>query len=106
MDEPQAHIDPAASRLLSRLSRDVAMVLWPSFLASSIACLFFFAIFDPTEIGQGTQLADVFSEAHAGYALGFFSFWVFTTLSSALTLYLARTENQQNSATLTDDHHE
>ena len=79
-------------RLLSRFSRDVAMVLWPSFLAACVACLFFYAIFDPTRIGQDTELAEWFTNAHAGYALGFFSFWAFTTLSSALTLYLARTE--------------
>jgi len=79
-------------RLLSRFSRDIAMVLWPSFIAASIACLFFYAIFDPTQIGQDTVLADWFTDTHAGYALGFFSFWGFTTLSSALTLYLVRTE--------------
>jgi len=97
--------DPHATppRLWSRLGRDVAMVLWPSFLAASVACLFFYAIFDPTQIGQDTVMAEWFTDAHAGYALGFFSFWGFTTLSSALTLYLARTEAEQH-AQVTRDH--
>jgi len=109
-DPPQPRHD-SSLLLWSRLSRDVAMVLWPSFLASCVASVFFFAIFDPVEITQGTPLADWFSVAHAGYAIGFFSFWAFTTLSSALTLYLARTERDITALAPTDSrpnepHHE
>jgi hypothetical protein len=76
----------------SRARKDVAIVLWPSFLAAAVMTMFFFAVFDPVDIGEGTALAEVIANHNAGYALGFFFFWAFTTLSSALTLYLARTE--------------
>ena len=83
---------PPAVRVWSRLGRDVAIVLWPSFIAAAFATMFFFAVFDPVELGEGTALAALVANHNAGYALGFFFFWAFTTLSSALTLYLARTE--------------
>jgi hypothetical protein len=76
----------------SRITRDVAMVLWPSFLAAAVETMFFFAIFDPADLGEGTSLADLVANHNAGYAIGFFFFWAFTTLSAALSLYLARTE--------------
>jgi len=69
-------------------------VLWPSFLAAAVMTMFFFAVFDPVDIGEGTALAEVVTSHNAGYALGFFFFWAFTTLSSALSLYLARTESE------------
>ena len=79
-------------RSLGRVGRDIAMVLWPSFLAAAVQTMVFFAIFDPVYLGEGTALAELISNHNAGYALGFFFFWAFSTLSSALTLYLARTE--------------
>jgi hypothetical protein len=78
----------------SRARRDVAIVLWPSFLAAAVMTMFFFAVFDPVDIGEGTALAELVANHNAGYALGFFFFWAFTTLSSALSLYLVRTESQ------------
>jgi hypothetical protein len=77
---------------LTRVWRDVAIVLWPSFLAAAAETMFFFAVFDPVDLGEGTALADLVANHNAGYALGFFFFWAFTTLSGALALYLARTE--------------
>jgi hypothetical protein len=68
------------------------MVMWPSFLAAAVETMFFFAIFDPGDLGEGTALADLVANHNAGYAIGFFFFWAFTTLSAALSLYLARTE--------------
>ncbi|MBS0394876.1 MAG: hypothetical protein JSR54_09635 [Proteobacteria bacterium] len=76
----------------SRTRRDVAIVLWPSFLAAAVETMFFFAVFDPVDIGEGTALAEVVANHNAGYALGFFFFWAFTTLAGALSLYLIRTE--------------
>ncbi len=96
MTEPPFHRDEPARRSLSRIGRDVAMVLWPSFLAASFESMIFFAIFDPVYLGEGTALAELISNRNAGYALGFFFFWGFTTLSSALTVYLARTEDSRS----------
>jgi hypothetical protein len=87
-DGPEAL--PAAA--WSRARKDVAIVLWPSFLAAAVMTMFFFAVFDPVDIGEGTALAELVANHNAGYALGFFFFWAFTTLSSALSLYLVRTE--------------
>ncbi len=94
-DAPRMNVRAASSAGPSRWTRvwrDVAIVLWPSFLAAAAETMFFFAVFDPVDRGEGTALADLVANHNAGYALGFFFFWAFTTLSGALALYLARTE--------------
>ncbi len=79
----------------SRFAQDTAVTLWPSFLAASVATLFFFAFFDPAVFGQGAAPPDWLAEHRmAGYAVGFFFFWTVCTLSSALTLYLVRTSRE------------
>ena len=87
-------VEPPAATTWSRTRKDVAIVLWPSFLAAAVMTMFFFAVFDPVDIGEGTALAQIVANHNAGYALGFFFFWAFTTLSSALSLYLVRTETE------------
>ena len=89
---PPREASPAGPGRWTRVWRDVAIVAWPSFLAAAVETMFFFAVFDPVDIGEGTALADLVANHNAGYALGFFFFWAFTTLSGALALYLARTE--------------
>lgn len=76
----------------SRDRQHVAIVLWPGFLAAATATLLFFAVFDPTSIVENTALEAVIPNHEAGYAAGFFFFWALATGSSALTLYLARTQ--------------
>ena len=76
----------------SRARQDVAIVLWPAFLAAATATLLFFAVFDPTLIVDNTALDGLITNHEAGYAAGFFFFWALATGSSALTLYLARTQ--------------
>lgn len=78
----------------SQLAQDMAVTLWPSFLAASVATMFFFAFFDPTVFGEGAMPPRWLTHRMAGYALGFFFFWAICTLSSALTLYLVRTARQ------------
>jgi hypothetical protein len=76
----------------SQFAQDTAVTLWPSFLAASVATLFFFAFFDPALFGGGATPPDWLADhRRAGYAVGFFFFWAICTLSSALTLYLVRT---------------
>jgi hypothetical protein len=75
----------------SQLAQDMAVTLWPSFLAASVATMFFFAFFDPAMFGGGATPPSWLTHRMAGYALGFFFFWAICTLSSALTLYLVRT---------------
>lgn len=93
-DEPveAAETDaPSAPPAWSQLRQDVAVTLWPSFLAASVATMFFFAFFDPAVFGEGAEPPVWLQSRSAGYAVGFFFFWAMTTLSSALTLYLVRT---------------
>lgn len=64
-------------------------VLWPSFLVAGAATIVFFTAFDPIEmISTGGELA---VSRMGAYSLGFFVFWLFTALSSFLTLYFIRT---------------
>jgi hypothetical protein len=93
-DKAGGELDELPVSTWSRARRDVAIVLWPSFLAAAVMTMFFFAVFDPIDIGEGTALAELVANHNAGYALGFFFFWAVTTLSSALSLYLVRTESQ------------
>ena len=76
---------------LSRLAQDIAIVLWPSFLAASVATMVCFAFLDPQWLGDAASTPAWLQSRMAGYALGFFFFWVTGTVSSALTLYLVRT---------------
>lgn len=79
----------------SQLAQDMAVTLWPSFLAAAMATMFFFAFFDPAVFGEGAMPPRWLTHRMAGYAIGFFFFWAICTLSSALTLYLVRTGRQQ-----------
>ena len=76
---------PARRPLVQRLGT----VLWPGFLAATLATGVFFAFVDPL------QLRDITFPGHPlsrelGYTIGFFMFWTVTTLSSALTGFLLR----------------
>ncbi len=91
LPEPESGEDEPASVVWSQLAQDLAVTLWPSFLAASVATMFFFAFFDPTVFGEGAVPPRWLTNRMAGYAVGFFFFWAICTLSSALTLYLVRT---------------
>lgn len=94
-EEPQEY-DAAPVVAWSQFAQDTAITLWPSFLAASVATMFFFAFFDPSLFGDGATPPDWLADHRmAGYAVGFFFFWAICTLSSALTLYLVRTARPQ-----------
>ena len=69
------------------LQRIVAIV-WPSFLTASLATILFFSLFDPRQLSLLGGLPEV--TRLGGYTIGFFSFWLLTSLSSALTCYFRR----------------
>ena len=78
------------ARQWSRNRQAVATVVWISFLCAAIATMLFFAFFDPEE------LAAVIDEEleigrQAGYAIGFFFFWILSALCSSVTAWLVRT---------------
>jgi hypothetical protein len=70
---------------------DVALVLWPSFLAACAASLLFFAAVDPILLRDAGPRLFAGIEREAGYALGFLFFWGVGALASALSVYLIRT---------------
>jgi hypothetical protein len=71
--------------------RSIILVLWPSFLAAGVAAAVFFAIFDPVDLAILWQ--PLGPSRIAVYSEGFFLFWAFTATSSALTLFLERSED-------------
>ena len=78
------------ARQWSRNRQAIAIVVWVSFLVAAVATMLFFAIFDPEELALIFDVGlDVGREA--GYAAGFFFFWVLCALCSGVTAYLVRT---------------
>ena len=69
---------------------DVALVLWPSFLAACGASLLFFAAVDPALLRDAGPRLFAGLEREAGYALGFLFFWGVGAVASALSVYLIR----------------
>ena len=76
------------ARQWSRNRQAIAIVVWISFLAASVATMLFFALFDPVEL-FATVGIDIGSQS--GYALGFFFFWFISAGCSAVTAWLVRT---------------
>ncbi len=75
----------------SPVGRNLAMVLWPSFLAAGMATMFMFAWVDPLALEACALPGPLLGGRLAGYGLGFFFFWGITASASAITLYLACT---------------
>jgi hypothetical protein len=77
---------------------DVALVLWPSFLAACLASLLFFAAVDPQLLlAEGPRILSGL-EPEAGYALGFLFFWGVSATASTLSVYLIRTARARERA--------
>jgi len=73
--------------------RLASIILWPSFLVAIIAEGFFFSLFDPRELLYVVGRLEL--PPLAGYTIGFFFFWVFCSIASMLTYYLAHTPNDR-----------
>lgn len=73
---------------------DLALVLWPSFLAASAASLLFFAAVDPMLLREAGPRFLAGIDRESGYALGFLFFWGVGTLASTLSVYLIRTSRR------------
>jgi len=68
--------------------QQIASVLWPSFLTAGVATVLFFTAFDPRGLvlyNWGLEISRL-----GGYTIGFFLFWLLTSISSALTCYFRR----------------
>jgi len=69
-------------------------ILWPSFLTSGVATILFFTAFDPQHLLMQTDYAEM--SRLGAYTVGFFLFWLLTTLTSALTCYFQRPCEKSN----------
>ncbi len=76
-----------------RRQRDIANMLWISFLMAAIATMVFFAMIDP-ELLSGTTSPGWHISRETGYAIGFFGFWALTLATSFLSIFLVRTEHR------------
>ncbi|HSG97738.1 MAG TPA: hypothetical protein VLA11_07090 [Woeseiaceae bacterium] len=83
------------ARQWSRDKQAVFTVVWISFLAASIGTMVFFALFDPVDLTRIFD-EDLDIGRDAGYAAGFFFFWILCALCSGVTAYLVRTAPQRN----------
>ncbi|MGB5163848.1 MAG: hypothetical protein WBN09_06505 [Woeseiaceae bacterium] len=74
----------------SRDKQSVAVVIWISFLVAALGTMLFFAVFDPAALA--TAIDDNLEvNREAGYAIGFFFFWILSAASAAVTAWLVRT---------------
>jgi len=69
-------------------------ILWPAFLVACLATMLFFAVFDPLLLLHDAPLPSWITDRPGGYSLGFFFFWVITTLAAGLTAWLIATQRQ------------
>lgn len=81
----------------SRDKQAVFTVVWISFLVAAVGTMVFFAIFDPVDL-TGIFDQDLDIGRDAGYAAGFFFFWVLCAICSGITAYLVRTAPKKRKA--------
>ncbi len=78
------------ARQWSRDRQSIAIVVWISFLSAAVGTMLFFALFDPVDL-TGIFDPELEIGREAGYAAGFFFFWILTAGCSAVTAWLVRT---------------
>ena len=78
------------TRQWSRNAQAIATVAWISFLSAAVATMLFFALFDPIALVD-TLDGDFEISRQAGYAFGFFFFWILFAFCSGVTAWLVRT---------------
>ncbi|MDT8386896.1 MAG: hypothetical protein RQ736_05240 [Thiogranum sp.] len=70
------------------LTQRLISVLWPSFITSGVATGLFFTAFDPQEL---VILSGQLEISRIGaYSIGFFLFWLLTSVTCAMTCYFQR----------------
>lgn len=89
--------DPFRPGPWPRRRRDLAYVLWVSFLMAIAAAAVFFAMVDP-ELLSGTTAPGWEISRKAGYGIGFCGFWLLTATTAAFVVWLIRTEPTDSTA--------
>ncbi len=87
--------DYRGARAWSRNRQAIGIVVWISFLTAAVGTMVFFALFDPVDL-TGVYDPDLDVSRDAGYAAGFFFFWVLSVVCSGLTAWLVRTAPRRN----------
>jgi len=80
--------------VMTSVASRLILILWPSFLCAGVAEIAFFTLINPQELylfGQPVRYSVITT-----YSLGFLFFWSLCTLTSAVTLFFARTSAQVN----------
>jgi hypothetical protein len=78
------------TRQWSRNKQAAFTVVWISFLIAAVGTMVFFAVFDPVDLVN--LIDDEIEISHdAGYAAGFFFFWLLSAICSGVTAFLVRT---------------
>ncbi len=67
-------------------SRQLMIILWPSFLIAGVASAIVFALIDPLDVAIFGYIRPAREWL---YASGFFLFWLMAGLSSALTIIMS-----------------
>jgi hypothetical protein len=91
--QASSHTEGEAPRVWRKKQRDIANILWISFLTASVATMVFFASVDPEVLSGNNTLGWEISR-QSGYALGFFGFWALTGVTGLLCVLLVRTERR------------
>ena len=78
------------ARQWSRNKQAVFTVVWISFLSAAAGTMLFFALFDPVDLSSIFD-PDLDVPREAGYAAGFFFFWIICATAAGLTAFLVRT---------------
>jgi hypothetical protein len=79
----------------SRNKQAVFTVIWISFLCAAVSTMVFFAFLDPVDLVSVID-DDLEISRDAGYAAGFFFFWILSFVCSGLTAFLVRTAPKRN----------
>lgn len=91
-DDADEAVEVPPPRPWSARAQVLAAVLWPSFLAASLATMLFFALVDPALV-HDSSVPEPEQTRMAVYGIMFFFFWLVTTISSAVSVYLIRTSH-------------
>jgi len=75
----------------------MAVVGWASFLVACVATMLFFAWIDPMTLSDIAE-APFPMDRMAGYAIGFFFFWLATAAAGGLTCYMMSTMHEDESS--------
>jgi uncharacterized membrane protein YcfT len=80
------------------MKQKLMWIVWPSFLMAGVLELLVFAVVDPQDLSWFGQ--SFVMSRQTTYTLGFFVFWLVTSIAGALTLFLSLPPNEVNQSPL------